>query len=222
MEAHVRLHHPLVCFLDRPEISSGEALAGIVRDGRAGSNTTADHITVLDMALASLPRGPPRPGDPDSPRLLVRADAAGATHDFARFCRERGVAFSFGFAIDEEVRKAIVSLPESAWTEAIETDGEVRDGAWVAEITRCSTFALARGFPGHRPQGTPAPRCPAQPLRHRSRAAPHRFHHRRGSAHRGIALAIPALELRHRHHARVEDRIRQAKARACATCRARR
>lgn len=33
--------HPLVCFLDRPEIASGEALAGVVRTGRAGSNTTA-------------------------------------------------------------------------------------------------------------------------------------------------------------------------------------
>ena len=47
--------HPLLCFLDRPDISSGEALAGLLRTGNAGSNTAADHITVLDMALASLP-----------------------------------------------------------------------------------------------------------------------------------------------------------------------
>lgn len=31
--------HPLLCFLDRPEIAGGEALAGLLRRGNAGSNT---------------------------------------------------------------------------------------------------------------------------------------------------------------------------------------
>ncbi|MDA2947484.1 MAG: transposase, partial [Actinomycetota bacterium] len=48
-------HHPLLAFLDRPEIAGGEALAGLLRKGNAGSNTAADHITVLEQALASLP-----------------------------------------------------------------------------------------------------------------------------------------------------------------------
>lgn len=43
--------HPLLAFLD----GTGEALAGILRSGNAGSNTAADHITVLNMALAQLP-----------------------------------------------------------------------------------------------------------------------------------------------------------------------
>lgn len=43
--------HPLLCFLD----NTGEALAGLLREGRAGSNTAADHITVLDQALAQIP-----------------------------------------------------------------------------------------------------------------------------------------------------------------------
>ena len=63
--------HPLLCFLDRPDISGGEALAGLLRPGNAGSNTAADHITVLDLALAALPeqaRPSPRPGDPDVDR----------------------------------------------------------------------------------------------------------------------------------------------------------
>jgi hypothetical protein len=34
----------------------GEALAGILRPGNAGSNTAADHIEVIDLALAQLPR----------------------------------------------------------------------------------------------------------------------------------------------------------------------
>ena len=48
-------HHPLLAFLDRPEIAGGEALAGLLGTGRAGSNTAADHITVLYQALAALP-----------------------------------------------------------------------------------------------------------------------------------------------------------------------
>jgi hypothetical protein len=37
-------------FLDRPEIAGGEALAGLLRPGNAGSNTAADHVTVLRWA----------------------------------------------------------------------------------------------------------------------------------------------------------------------------
>ena len=44
--------YPLVCFLDRQD-GTGEALAGILRPGNAGSNTAADHIAVLDLALAT-------------------------------------------------------------------------------------------------------------------------------------------------------------------------
>jgi hypothetical protein len=29
--------HPLLCFLDRPEVAGGEALAGLLRPGNAGS-----------------------------------------------------------------------------------------------------------------------------------------------------------------------------------------
>jgi hypothetical protein len=47
--------HPLLAYLDRPDVSGGEALAGLLRPGNSGSNTTADHIRVLTMALAALP-----------------------------------------------------------------------------------------------------------------------------------------------------------------------
>src|SRR4030095_14074142 len=72
--------HPLLCFLDRPDVAGGEALAGLLPEGHAGSNTAEDHITVLDLALAALPEhARPRPEDPDGPRLLARSDSAGAT-----------------------------------------------------------------------------------------------------------------------------------------------
>ena len=43
--------HPLLAFLD----NTNEALAGGLRTGRAGSNTAADHIALLDLAVAQIP-----------------------------------------------------------------------------------------------------------------------------------------------------------------------
>ena len=65
-------HHPLLVFLDRPEIAGGEALAGLLRPGNAGSNTAADHVTVLGWALESLPAAyRPNPGGPAGHQILV-------------------------------------------------------------------------------------------------------------------------------------------------------
>jgi hypothetical protein len=201
--------HPLVCFLDRPEIASGEALAGIVRRGSAGSNTAADHIEVLDMALASLPPyARPRPGDADGPRWVIRADAAGATHDFAKSCRARGVQFSFGFPITEEVRDAIVALDAAAWAQAVEPDDEIRDGAWIAEVTESLDMSAW-------PAGS---RVMVRKERPHPGASLSLFDTIEGLRHTAFITdtddgrAIAVLELRQRRHARIEDRIRQAKA----------
>ncbi len=96
-------YHPLLCFLD----NTGEALSGLLREGRAGSNTTADHITVLDQALTQIPDAH-RHGTP----LLVRTDGAGSTYGFLahiRGLREHGIdaRFSVGAAITAAVRTAI-------------------------------------------------------------------------------------------------------------------
>jgi hypothetical protein len=45
------------------------------RPGNAGSNTAADHITAMKLALAQLPEGTRR-------RALIRADSGGGTHEF--------------------------------------------------------------------------------------------------------------------------------------------
>ena len=206
--------HPIVCFLDRPEIASGEGLAGIVRRGNAGSNTIADHIKVLDMALESLPvEARPRPGDPEGPRLVVRADAAGATHDFAAHCRERGVGFSFGFAITQDVRDATDELEADEWWEAIEADEAVREGAWVAEITECLDLeAWPEGSRVIVRKERPHPGAQLSlfdminGFRHTAFICAPR------SAEEKLPYTIDGLELRQRRHARIEDRIRQAKA----------
>jgi len=126
--------HPLLCF----EATSGEALAGVLRPGNAGSNTAADHKEVLARALLQLPAGTVNPG------TLVRTDSAGATHAFTdAVCAEK-LSFSVGFDLTEPVREAVLSVPESAWVTALDSKGGERDGAWVAELTLDLT---ATGWP---------------------------------------------------------------------------
>jgi hypothetical protein len=64
--------HPLLAFADHGQQGTGEPLAALLRPGNAGSNTAADHLTVIRQALAQLPFGP-RPGR----KVLIRTDAAG-------------------------------------------------------------------------------------------------------------------------------------------------
>jgi len=119
-------HHPLLAFLD----ATGEALAGILRPGNAGSNTAADHIEILRLALAQLPV------DPTQVEVVVRADSAGLTHAFIDACRDRGVRFSVGYDLTEAVRTACLSVPARCWRPAVTADGsDDREGAEVAEIT---------------------------------------------------------------------------------------
>ncbi len=118
-------HHPLLAFLDRPQIAGGEALAGLLRNGNAGSNTASDHVIVLEQALASLPPryqpDPDHPEDPDKPKVLVRCDTAGATHRFAQACRRLGVGFSFGYPVDWRVQDAVDTLTlADVWDPAID------------------------------------------------------------------------------------------------------
>ena len=53
----------------------------------------------------------------------MRADGAGSTHDLTVYCREARMRFSVGFDLDERVREAILTMPQSAWINAIRPDG---------------------------------------------------------------------------------------------------
>ncbi len=218
---HTYGYHPLAVFVDRPEIAAGEALAGKLRPGNAGSNTTADHIEVLTEALAGIPEDfRPRPGDPDSPSVLIRSDSAGATYGFATFCRQVGVGFSFGFAVRAPVRDALGELADAAWlatldgmsvwTPTINADSSIRDGAWVAEAT--GLLDLSEWPEGSRVilrKERPHPGAQLTFLDvdgHRITAFI------TDTPHGVVPGQLAGLDLRHRQHARVEDRIRQAKA----------
>lgn len=219
-------YHPMLCFLD----NTNEALAGILRTGRAGSNTAADHVEVLDQALGQLPEAA-RAG-----RILVRTDGAGFSHDFLDYLIRRELEYSVGYAVTEDVREAIVLLPRWAWKPAIDADGGLRDGAEVAEISdiliEVRRLAAARRHrervksalaTGRKPprKKNAAPSWPAgmRVLVRRERPHPGAqldvFEERDGYRYQAMATntrvgQLAFLEARHRAHARIEDRIRQA------------
>ena len=118
--------HPLLAFLD----ATGEALAGILRPGNAGSNTASDHVDLLALALAQLPV------DPRQVEIVARADSAGLTHGFIDACRTARVRFSIGYDLTQTVATACVTVPQDRWQPAVTADGsDDRDDAEVAEIT---------------------------------------------------------------------------------------
>jgi hypothetical protein len=98
--------------------------------GNEGSNTAADHIEAARLAIAQLPRHLRR-------TVLVRADSGGGTHEFMAWLtvRSRRLHYSVGMTITEDIQAAILHVPADAWTPACDGGGQVRGGAWVADIT---------------------------------------------------------------------------------------
>jgi hypothetical protein len=195
-------HHPLTGFVDHGTGGSGEPVAGLLRPGNAGSNTAADHITTTQLALAQLPKSYRR-----GRRTLIRTDSAGGTHEFVAWLARRGrcLSYSVGMTITEAIHQALLKVPLAAWTPAVGPDGEIRDGAWVAELTGGMLDGWPKGM---------------------------RLIVRKERPHLGAQLRItdadgmritclatnatgrPTAELEHRHRlrARAEDRIRAARA----------
>lgn len=187
--------HPLGCWLDE----TGEALAAVLRPGNAGSNTAADHFTVLGLALAQLP------GEDLDREILVRTDIGGQTHAFTADCRDAGIRFSVGYELNDTVRQTILDLPETVWVQAINAGAENREGAWVAELT--DDIDLSAWPEGSRlivRRERPHPGAQFQIFDE------HGYRHTCFLTDQdGTDIAM--LELRHRGRARVEDSIRAGK-----------
>jgi hypothetical protein len=193
-------HHPLAVFADHGAGGSGEPLAFLLRAGNAGSNTSADHIEATRLGLAQLPRRLRR-------RVLIRADSGGGTQDFLAWLTTPGrrLAYSVGFTITEDVQQAILTLPDRVWEPAYDAGGQVRPGAWVAEIT--GMLDLANWPAGMRVIVRKERPHPGAQLRFTDIDG-HRFTAFATSTKGG---QLADLELRHRRRARCEDRIRCAK-----------
>lgn len=185
-------HHPLMGFVDHGVGGTGEPVAALLRPGNAAAR----------QALSQLPKSYRR-----GRRTLIRTDSAGGTHEFVAWLAQRGrwLFYSVGMAITEQIHQHVSKVPASAWTPAVEDGGEVRDGAWVAELDGDCLKGRPKGM-----------RLIVRKER------PHSGAQLRITDADGMRLTcfatntkgtpIAELELRHRLRARAEDRIRAARA----------
>jgi hypothetical protein len=200
-------HHPLWSFVDHGAAGTGEPLSVLLRPGNAGSNTAADHVTVLRNALRQLPghRAGTRPGR----KVLIRIDGAGCTHELLDWIVGQRMSYSVGFTLPADFAEQLTKIPAGVWTPAYNSDGEIREGAWVAEITGLLNLdswpagmrVIARKERPH--PGAQLRITDADGLRITAFAT--------NTAPGGPGRQLPDLELRHRRRARAEDRIRCAK-----------
>jgi len=131
--------HPMLCFAD----ATGEALAGLLRAGNAGANTAADHIAILDAALAQLPEavrvghGPGDDAERVGRQIVVRTDSAGSTKAFIAAMGERNIRFMTVAATNADIHAAIFDAEgvEGPWQAARRQNGDIRKGSAVAELT---------------------------------------------------------------------------------------
>jgi hypothetical protein len=196
--------HPMFCVLD----ATGEALAGVLRPGNAAAISGADQLAVVEMAIAQLPaehRRGHQPGDePDSVvhPILVRADSAGAVRSFIDGLVIRNCQFSISARVSNALDTAIAHVADDAWRPAVNSAGEPRRGAQVTELD-----LTVAGWP----EGTRA-------IVRRERPHPGaqlRLWDHNGMRHQVVLTNQPGnpveLELRHRRHGQVENRIKNLK-----------
>jgi hypothetical protein len=226
--------HPLLGYCD----NTTEALAGMLRPGSAGSNTTADHLTVLDAAIAAVPGRHRR-------RLMVTCDGAGASHGLIghldELARRRGhqLVYSVGWELGERERRALARVPGEAWQAAVDGRGQVRERraadacpepgcgharCWIGEAHVTELTGLLREGPdGDQMDGWPASmRIFARRERPHPGAQLSLFEEADGwryslwvsnlpASVRGWRGQLAYVDAAHRVHARVEDCIRTGK-----------
>jgi hypothetical protein len=146
--------------------------------------------------------------------VLVRVDTGGCSKAFLHHITDLRFEYSIGFPAHETVKAAIEAIPPQAWRAAVDSDGQAREGAQVAELTAWMPEPTAATRP--RPQAWPeGMRVIAR------RERPHPGAQLRLTDHEGWRITCFAtntkgwrladLEVRHRERARAEDRIRALK-----------
>ncbi len=98
---------------------------------------------MVDRALAQIPAE-----YIETLEILVRADSAGATHGFLDYCHEGNMRFSVGYELTEQVRAAILEIPEEAWIPALDQDGSERNNGEVVRSPTWSICPAGRRGPG--------------------------------------------------------------------------
>ena len=203
---------PMCSFVDHGEHGTGEALTIDLRPGKASPWNSTDHLCALGNALAQLP-------EHEREQVLVRADTGACSKVFLHHITDLGLEYSIGFQAQDTVKAAIEAIPEQAWRAAIDSDGEARDGAQVAELTAWMPTPVTQNRASR-----PGPKdWPAQMRVIARRERPHPGAQLRLTDHNGWRITcfatntkgpgwtLAALEVRHRQRARCEDRIRGLK-----------
>ena len=209
-------HHPLTAFVDHGPAGTGEPVAMLLRRGNAGSNTATDHITVIRRALRQLPADNQR-GHRSGRSVLVRIDGAGSTHELLAWLTARNLSYSVGFGLPDHTPELLKQIPDSAYSPALDAEGEVRDGAWVAELTGLLT--LGRWPAGMRVIARVERPHPGAQLRitdaDGNRVTAFATNTRPG----GPGVQIADLELRHRRRPAARTGSARRRTPACRTCR---
>jgi len=201
--------NPLAVWCDNTK----EPLGAMLRPGNAAPGNTDDHLKLLEQVVRAVPPeyalGHEEGDDPALVvhPILVRADSAGASHRFVQSLSNANFEYSIGFSIRGSVRDALLLAQEEDWVGATELGGGIRDGAEVIELTEVIEL---KGWP-----------VDMRVICRRERPHPGAqlslFDTCAGWRHTCFITNtkggdIAALELRHRGHARVEDRVRCWKA----------
>jgi Transposase DDE domain group 1 len=210
----------------------------MLRPGSAGSNTAADHLTVLEAAIAALPPGSRR-------KLMITCDGAGASH--ALIARLDALAvrpgyqltYSVGWELGAREKAAITAVPAQAWQIAVDGHGQVRERraedacsnlacghrrCWIEEAHVAELTSLLREGPaGDQLAGWPSVmRVFARRERPHPGAQLSLFETADGWRYslwvtnrpvhtKGWVGQLAYLDVAHRVHARVEDAIRTGK-----------
>jgi hypothetical protein len=200
---------PMCAFVDHGEHGTGETLTLQLRPGKASPWAKTDHIQALDAALTQLPPA-------ERSQVLVRADSGACSKAFLHHITNLGLEYSIGFPAHETVRAAIETIPAQAWRAAVDADGQIRDGAQVADLTAWMPEPMRATRPG--PKDWPAG---MRVIARRERPHPGAQLHLTdvdgwritcfATNTHGPGWNLAALQTRHRLRARAEDRIRALK-----------
>lgn len=141
--------------------------------------------------------------------MLVRIDGAGCTHDLVEWLTRRRLSYSVGFTLPTDFEKTLKRVPKTAWTQAYNGEGQVREGAWVADVT--GLLDLSSWPAGMRVIIRKERPHPGAQLRITDIDGNRVTAFATNTSSGGRGGQLPDLELRHRRRARCEDRIRIAK-----------
>ena len=199
---------PMIASIDYGrENGTGEILAAMLRPGNKGANSAKDHITILAEALAQLPDSMhDEQGNPDTERILVRTDSAGASREFLHHLHSLGLQFSTSFALPVPNERFIHWINnKDHWEPALDQHGNQRRDAWVIDATKVIELK-------DYPEGTRL-YLRAEPLHPGAKASLFDVDGHRVTAFLTNAprYNVAFLDARHRARARCENRIKTLK-----------